>query len=67
MDGQIIKVLDLHNHEPVMPTGTNRLDWDRRLVRCERPMIIVGGELTLEALDLVYDPVATASTRPRCS
>ena len=57
IDGQIIKVLDFHNHTPVMPTGTNRLDWDRRWVRCERPMIIVGGELTLEALDLTYNPV----------
>ncbi len=56
VDGQIIKVLDSHNHVPVNPTGSNRLDWDRRWVRCERPAIIVGGELTLEALDLTYNP-----------
>ena len=56
VDGQIIKVLDFHNHVPVNPTGSNRLDWDRRWVRCERPAIIVGGELTLEALDLTYNP-----------
>jgi predicted ATPase with chaperone activity len=56
VDGQIIKVLDSHNHVPVNPAGSNRLDWDRRWVRCERPAIIVGGELTLEALDLTYNP-----------
>lgn len=56
VDGEIIKVLDFHNHTPVMPTGTNRLDWDRRWVRCERPAIIVGGELTLESLDLTFNP-----------
>jgi len=56
VDGQIITVLDAHNHVPVNPTGSNRLDWDRRWVRCERPAIIVGGELTLEALDLTYNP-----------
>ena len=56
VDGQIIKVLDLHNHTPIDPTGTSRLDYDRRWVRCERPSIVVGGELTLEALDLNYNP-----------
>jgi len=53
VDGQIIKVLDLHNHEPVEVTG--RPDFDRRFVLCKRPAIITGGELTLEGLDLVYD------------
>src|SRR5436309_2615100 len=56
VDGQIIKVLDLHNHTPVDPAGTGRLDYDRRCVRCERPSIVVGRERTLEALDLNYNP-----------
>jgi predicted ATPase with chaperone activity len=55
VDGQIIKVLDLHNHTPVDQT-TGRLDYDRRWVRCHRPSIVVGGELTLEGLDLNYNP-----------
>ncbi|WOE81734.1 AAA family ATPase [Pseudomonas protegens] len=29
---------------------------DRRLLRCERPIIITGGELTMEQLDVRYDP-----------
>ncbi len=53
VDGQIIKVFDLHNHEPVEMEG--RPAFDRRFVLCKRPAIITGGELTLEGLDLVYD------------
>jgi predicted ATPase with chaperone activity len=51
VDGQIIKVLDHHNHVPVeTPSGGNatRNEWDRRWVRCERPAIIVGGEPPLQ-------------------
>jgi predicted ATPase with chaperone activity len=54
IDGQIIKVLDLHNHIPVaMPGIKNELD--RRWVMCKRPYIVVGGELLLQSLDLVWD------------
>jgi hypothetical protein len=31
---------------------------DHRWVRCRRPLVTVGGELTLEALDLTYLPVS---------
>ncbi|MCX7623837.1 MAG: ATP-binding protein [Thermomicrobium sp.] len=50
-DAQIIRVFDRHHHHPVpqQPPG------DRRWVLCERPLIQVGGELTLEQLDLIYD------------
>lgn len=54
IDGQIIKVLDLHNHVPVALNGA-RSEIDRRWVACRRPSIIVGGELTLSTLDLVWD------------
>jgi predicted ATPase with chaperone activity len=54
VDGQIIKVLDLHNHIPVgLPGG--KTDIDRRWVVCKRPYIVVGGELMLQSLDLVWD------------
>ena len=58
VDGQIIKVFDFHNHTPVdPPTNTPaKLDYDRRWVRCHRPAIVVGGELTLDGLDLTYNP-----------
>ena len=62
IDGQIIKVLDLHNHTPVQLTRQNgstaRLaNHDQRWVLCQRPVVIVGGELTLSSLDLIYDEV----------
>ncbi|MGI8476110.1 MAG: ATP-binding protein [Thermomicrobiales bacterium] len=62
VDGQIIKVLDLHNHVPIPVSG--RPDYDRRFVMCKRPAIITGGELTLEVLDLVYDKFARIYEAP---
>ncbi len=63
VDGQIIKVFDLQNHQPVAPTNT-RTDLDRRWVTCRRPTVIVGGELTLQSLDLVYDPISKVYEAP---
>ena len=31
-------------------------DYDRRWVRCRRPMVMVGGELSMEQLELSYSP-----------
>lgn len=62
VDGQIIKVLDLHNHEPIHLSG--RPDFDRRFVMCKRPAVITGGELMLEGLDLVYDKFARIYESP---
>ncbi len=60
VDGQVIKVLDLHNHVPVhgIPgrgTANRPAGQDQRWVLCQRPVVVVGGELTLANLDLVYD------------
>src|SRR5215207_7996084 len=53
IDGQIIRVYDAHSHNATAePTDSN--EFDRRWIRIERPMIIVGGELTLENTDLVW-------------
>ncbi len=54
VDGQVIKVFDNVNHTLAEPSPAGR-NADPRWVRIRRPMIMVGGELTLEALDLVYD------------
>lgn len=59
--GQIIQIFDPAVHIPVDESdvhpglSANRLD--RRWIRCRRPTVVVGGELTLEALDIVYDEV----------
>lgn len=61
VDGQIIKVFDEINHE-MAPEPENRNAGgagrkDGRWVRIKRPVITVGGELTLDGLELVYDPI----------
>ena len=61
IDGQIVRVFDSVNHEvleatPAESAGrTTGLKRDPRWLRIRRPVIMVGGELTLAGLDLVYD------------
>lgn len=52
VDGQVIKTFDVHNHEPVDPAPAER--HDPRWIKIKRPLVIVGGELTIETMDLVY-------------
>jgi hypothetical protein len=52
VDGQVIKVFDLHNHHPVPVDSVD--PYDERWVRIQRPLVIVGGELTIETMDLIY-------------
>ena len=61
VDGELISVYDpaLHSAVPDQPQGL-----DPRYVLCERPLIMVGGELSLEMMDLRYDPVSGLSTAP---
>ena len=53
VDGHVINVFDSHNHVPVdPPTGP----YDQRWIKIRRPLVVVGGELTIESMDLSYDP-----------
>jgi len=52
VDGQIIKVFDLHNHHPVAADDLGR--YDERWIKIKRPIVIVGGEMTIETMDLIY-------------
>jgi DNA-binding MarR family transcriptional regulator len=56
--GQIIRFFDTSLHEPVPSRDADRDDmqYDRRWIECLRPMVSVGGELTLDALSLVHNP-----------
>src|SRR5439155_1755323 len=63
LDGQIITMFDPINHEPLDPeTETMSLitavPRDRRWVRIRRPVVITGGELTLDMLDLNFNPLS---------
>lgn len=55
--GSIIKVFDEYNHKSISPKTDVRLQgkFDRRFRLIERPVIIVGGELTMETLDLIWN------------
>ncbi len=69
VDGQIIRVFDptIHTEIP-SPQPIDRADGgeanllhkkpDPRWVKCRRPVVIMGGELTLEILDLDFDTLA---------
>jgi hypothetical protein len=57
IDGQIIRIFDAHCHNPV-PENNSALEHDRRWIEIERPLIIVGGELTLENADLAWSNAA---------
>ncbi|MBW2702300.1 MAG: ATP-binding protein [Deltaproteobacteria bacterium] len=72
VDGQVIKVFDPLNHRPIdldrqtappLLVGVKRPvqkktgpEFDRRWMLSKRPSVMVGGELTLETLDLIYNP-----------
>ncbi len=62
VDGQIIQLFDFVNHtlspdQSPVKYGTGEVA-DPRWIRIRRPIIIVGGELTMESLDLVYNDVS---------
>jgi predicted ATPase with chaperone activity len=63
VEGQIIRVFDPVVHEAIAVAESDSLiaagpSEDRRWVRCRRPLVTVGGELTLDALELTYLPVS---------
>ena len=68
--GQVITVYDPIVHsaaeeERQDPNSLRRrTTFDTRYVRCDRPTVITGGELTLDMLDLVYNPTARTYQAP---
>src|SRR5262249_15772330 len=62
VDGQIISVYDPHLHTKVNDSAPE--DSDPRWVFCERPTVLVGGELTLEMLELQLNPITKFYTAP---
>jgi predicted ATPase with chaperone activity len=61
VEGQIVRMFDPVVHE-VLPLDDNEGllggTLDHRWVRCRRPLVMAGGELTLESLELSYHAVA---------
>ena len=64
VEGQLIKVYDRINHVPVTTEKSLSRTLDRRWIRVRRPLVIVGGELTLETLDLTYNETSKIYEAP---
>ncbi|MDG1472768.1 MAG: ATPase [Ascidiaceihabitans sp.] len=69
--GQVITMYDpivhtaIEEAEDDINTLRKTTGWyDTRYVRCERPTVITGGELSLNMLDLVYNPTARTYQAP---
>ncbi|MBO9397870.1 ATPase [Shimia sp. R9_1] len=68
--GQVITVYDPIVHsaaeaeEQDMSSLRRTARFDSRYVKCDRPTVITGGELSLSMLDLVYNPTARTYQAP---
>jgi hypothetical protein len=66
VDGSIIVMFDPINHDSLEADAEERpassiiksAPRDRRWVRIRRPVVMVGGELTLDMLELTFNPIA---------
>lgn len=63
VDGQTITMFDPVNHVPAASSGAaasvvSHAAHDRRWEPIRRPVVVVGGELTLEMLDLTFNPIS---------
>ncbi len=58
VEGNVIRVYDEITHQalPAVDKPGNE-QVDRRWIRCRRPTVLVGGELTLGMLDLAFNPI----------
>ncbi len=68
MDRDIVRVFDPMSHEECPPDQGEGLladaTFDKRWVRIKRPTIVVGGELTMEHLEIQYNPQTGISEAP---
>jgi hypothetical protein len=52
----VIRMFDDQAHERIELSGEVLKSTDQRWVRIRRPLVVVGGELTIDSLDLIYSP-----------
>jgi predicted ATPase with chaperone activity len=64
VDGQIITVYDSALHQKLEQPKAKTPDQDGRWVLCRRPRVMVGGELTIEMLDLQFNRSTKFYTGP---
>jgi hypothetical protein len=67
VEGHLIKIYDPMMHEPLMEekkTLNSRERVDPRWVKCRRPTVVVGGELTMDALEIDFNPATGICEAP---
>lgn len=66
VEQEIVKVYDPAHHRLTEADGEGAegLSFDRRWVRVQRPTVVVGGELTLDNLEIRFDPHTKVSEAP---
>jgi predicted ATPase with chaperone activity len=70
-NGSIIQLFDPLSHHPVASHNDSEAlfslqrPYDSRWIRCHRPFIVTGGELTLSMLELSYNSVTKIYDAPR--
>jgi predicted ATPase with chaperone activity len=57
VDEHVITIYDAHNHQRTLDEEQFE-SYDRRWLRIFRPLVIVGGEMTIESTDLIYNSAA---------
>ena len=66
-DGQLIKLFDATYHQEVKARHSRAIQdrsYDRRWVKIRRPIVVVGGELTMDGLEIRHDPRSNISEAP---
>ena len=66
-DGQLIKLFDASVHEPAEAESSGIIKssgYDKRWIKIKRPTVVVGGELTMDSLEIRFDPQSKVSEAP---
>ena len=66
-DNQLIKLYDAAYHQTAADDENDLVktaEYDRRWIKVRRPTVIVGGELTMDSLEIRYDPTSKTSEAP---
>ena len=64
IDGELVRLYDPRSHEAVELPQLDQIRFDKRWILIRRPTIVVGGELTMEQLDLQFNPHTGISEAP---
>ena len=65
VEGQEVKFYDPQSHNAVDVEQSDKpADHDRRWLRVERPAVIVGGEMDMASMEIIYNPVTKVCEAP---